>query len=117
MKKYVLLIAVGALLVNLVVQKYHTVVSKTELSSEDLAWCEKIYHRNVSCPEYGNVQVPPAVLAKEEADSQKWCDDIYHQNIICPLYGLVEVPATVLREQELEHLAWCERIGYMNSGC
>lgn len=80
-------------------------------------WCESIYHRNVSCPKYGQVTVPAAVLAREEAEHLAWCDSIYHQNFGCPKHGQVEIPSSVLAKREADYLAWCNKIGHRNVGC
>ena len=82
-----------------------------------LNWCESIYHRNVSCPKYGQVTVPPEVLAREETEHLAWCESIYHQNVGCPKHGQVEIPPVVLAKQKADHLAWCDRIGHRNVGC
>ncbi|MCI0565751.1 hypothetical protein L0Y46_00985 [bacterium] len=74
---------------------------------------ENIYHRNVSCPKYGQVKV----LAREEAEHLAWCESIYHRNVSCPKHGQVTVPAAVLAREEADHLAWCDRIGHRNVGC
>ena len=82
-----------------------------------LAWCDTIYHQNVSCPQYGKVKVPAAVLAQQDADHIAWCESIYHQNIGCPKHGQVEVPPAVLAQQKADYLAWCDKIGHRNVGC
>ncbi|KKR85045.1 MAG: hypothetical protein UU48_C0005G0011 [Candidatus Uhrbacteria bacterium GW2011_GWF2_41_16] len=85
--------------------------------ADTLAWCDSIYHRNVSCPKNGQVTVPPEVLAQEEVEHLAWCDSIYHRNISCPKHGQVEIPLAVLAEQEADHLAWCNQIKHQNVGC
>lgn len=86
-------------------------------SAEDLAWCERIGQRNVSCPGFEKYTNSPEGKAQEVADRLAWCDEIYHQNVSCPLYGKVEVPPEVLAEQEADFLAWCESIGHRNVDC
>ena len=51
------------------------------------AWCDSIYHQNVGCPKHGEIEVPPAVLARQEADHLAWCDNIGHRNVGCPDYA------------------------------
>ena len=84
---------------------------------EYVAWCDSIYHQNVGCPKYGQVDIPQDVLDKEEADHLAWCDSIYHQNVGCPRHGEVDIPLGVLISQEIEHILWCKRINGMNVGC
>lgn len=57
------------------------------VDANHLEWCDDIYHRNVSCPEYGNVEVPVEVLATEEAQHLEWCEQIGHENAGCPEWG------------------------------
>jgi len=95
----------------------NTLSSTNTDEARHLAWCDEIYHQNVGCPQYGQIQVPPQVLAQQKADHLAWCDQIYHQNVGCPLYGQIEIPAEIVAAQEVEHLTWCERINQQNVGC
>lgn len=51
-----------------------------------VAWCDSIYHHNVSCPKHGQVEVPAEVLAEEEADDRRWCEHIGYGNPTCEKY-------------------------------
>ena len=62
-------------------------------------------------------EVPPEVLAREEAEHLAWCESIYHRNVGCPKHGQVEIPPEVLARQEAAHLAWCESINHRNGSC
>lgn len=84
-------------------------------AAETLAWCNSIYHQNVSCPKHG-MEVPVAVLKEQEAQHLEWCNRIYHQNVGCPQHGM-EVPVAVLKEQEAVTLAWCDSIYHQNVSC
>lgn len=92
----------------------------TDIASYDadhLEWCDRIYHRNVGCTKFGQVEVPAEVLAQEKADHLAWCESIYHRNVGCPQYGEVEIPPAVLAKQDADHLEWCDRIDHRNVGC
>ena len=69
------------------------------ISVKSLAWCDRIYHQSSSCPKYGSMVVPVAVLEKQNAKNLAWCDRIYHQNASCPKHGM-KVPPIVLTKQE-----------------
>jgi demethoxyubiquinone hydroxylase (CLK1/Coq7/Cat5 family) len=119
MKKFAIF-AVVALIVGAfyVSQRNETIdIASYDADPDHLEWCESIYHRNVGCPKFGQVEVPAEVLAQEEADHLAWCESIYHQNVGCPKHGKVEIPPAVLAKQEADHLAWCDRIGHRNVGC
>ena len=62
------------------------VVKAKTTSIEHLAWCDRIYHRNVGCPKYGQVEVPQEVLDKEAERTAIWCENIGHINVSCPMY-------------------------------
>lgn len=87
-------------------------VSQKSENVASLGWCESIYHRNVGCPKYGQVEVPFEVLVQEMVDHLAWCESIYHQNVSCPKYGHVEIPLAILAKPEADHLAWCDQIGH-----
>lgn len=118
MKKFAIF-AVVALLAGVAfyVSQRSENINTASYDAGHLDWCESIYHRNVSCPKYGQVTVPAAVLAREEAEHLAWCESIYHQNVGCPKHGQVEIPPAVLAKQEADHLAWCNRIDHRNVGC
>ena len=63
----------------------------TGYDADQLAWCDRIYHRNIICPKFGQVGIPPAVLAREKAKYLAWCESIHHKNEGCPKYGWVEM--------------------------
>ena len=56
-----------------------------EQEADHLAWCDRIYHQNVGCPQHG-MEVPLIVLEKQEKDRLEWCNRISHRNVSCPLY-------------------------------
>jgi len=119
MKKTVLFAAITLMLGILYFFGYNNseVDAVAERDPGHLAWCDRIYHQNVGCPQHGEVEIPAEVLAQQEADHLAWCDSIYHQNVGCPQHGEVEIPAEVLAQQEADHLAWCKSINNRNVGC
>ena len=101
--------------------------SKPDLSA-DLAWCERIYHRNVGCPKYGMVGVPAEVLAREEAEDRDWCESIDYKNPTCTIFKEeverehcqsidYQDPSCKKYEEEASLFAWCERIYHRNVSC
>src|SRR3989344_5186467 len=114
MKKFAIFAVVA--LIGVVFYVSQKSENTTSYDASNLEWCESIYHRNVGCPKFGQVKVPPEVLAREEAENLARCESIYHQNVGCPKHGQVEIPPVILAKQEADHLAWCDQIGHRNVG-
>ena len=108
--------AIGIVATNAIVN----VLVSSESTQNDprhLEWCDKIYHQNVGCPEFEQIDIPVEVLMQQEAQHLEWCDKIYHQNVSCPEFGQVDIPVEVLKQQEAQHLEWCDSINHRNVGC
>lgn len=115
-KGLVVLFVVVVVFVAYAIWPHNSEVKLTNVHTED-KWCDSIYHRNPSCPLYGQVEVPAEVLKQEEAEHLAWCDSIYHQNVGCPKHGQVKIPAEVFAEQEASFNAWCDKIYHQNVSC
>lgn len=44
-----------------------------------LAWCDGVYHMNISCPKHGQVEIPPEFQAEANAIQMTWCKRVYPQ--------------------------------------
>ena len=85
MEKFLLWLAAAFVLAS-VLSRFYGDDYEHYTDPSSLAWCDSIYHRNIGCPKYGEVEVPAAVLAKEEADNLAWCGQINYRNVSCDPY-------------------------------
>jgi len=72
---------------------------ETDKDAEFVTWCDKTYHRNISCPRFGQVEVPPEVLAQEKVANDVWCEKIGQQNAGCPGYEAPKESVSSISEQ------------------
>ena len=92
MRKLTMSLLLSVLMVVLVVLACgkNTSSAPTEEELDDAnhsAWCNQIYHQNISCRLYGKVEIPAEVLAKQMGEHSDWCKSINHKSVSCPGYG------------------------------
>ena len=90
--------------------------TKAEQQAADLVWCDRIGHKNVSCPGFEAYFNSPEGRADEELRHFAWCDRIGQVNVTCPRYGGAN-PTEHQKKERARFLRDCEANNHKYVGC